>query len=160
MFARLVDTAVVWTALAVYIALPLYDSVARHIQLKIAAAHTSYGGGITRVWLVDGTVLRAAGVLLLALFGAGLLYEALPTVMFGRTLGKALCGLRVVDAASGRRPGFRRGVLRWLSHQPLLLVLLAPFALIGSVCDRPLRRSWPDRVARTYVAGSARRDGG
>jgi uncharacterized RDD family membrane protein YckC len=152
LFARLLDTAVVWGALAVGIGFPLGDSVSRHLQSKIVAAHVAYGGGVTRVWLVDGAVLRAAGMLLLALLGAGLLYEALPTVLFGRTLGKWLCGLRVVDAGSGRRPGFGRGVLRWLSHQPLLLVLLSPFALVGSLRDRPLRRSWPDRAARTFVA--------
>ena len=150
--ARLLDTA----ALLALVMFPLGSAIVRtvveHVNAKVDAAEAASYRATTRVWLVDGVVVHEALLLLLVFLLAGLVYEALPTAFFGGTPGKLLCGLRVVDAASGRRPDRGRAVARWICHQPLLLVLLAPFALPAAACDRPRRRAWPDRVAGTYVA--------
>jgi uncharacterized RDD family membrane protein YckC len=154
--ARLVDLAVVGGAVTVA-AVPLVDEVLRHLDEKITAARDS---GLTeRVWLVDPLVLSRLGLVLLALLTAGMLLEALPTAAWGCSLGKLVFQLRVLDQRTREAPGVRRAAARWLWH--LLLAVFFPLALLTAALDRPLRRSWHDRLARTFVVcASADRRGG
>jgi uncharacterized RDD family membrane protein YckC len=68
---------------------------------------------------------------------------------YGQTLGKAMMGLRVVDAMTGKRPGFRSALLRTLAA-PVELLPPATFGLLRSLWDRN-RQTWHDRFARTLV---------
>ncbi|MFE2176055.1 RDD family protein, partial [Kitasatospora sp. NPDC059462] len=153
--ARLVDTAVL-AVVAVAAGVPLGRSVEAHLQRKLDRARMA--SRLTHrqidVWLVDGTVVGKAAVLLGILLFVGLLYEVLPTARTGQTFGKRLARIRVVavgrTAAGGApaRPGIGRSLVRWLVRQ---LSMLLPAGLFWPLFDRPARRGWHDRAARTRV---------
>ena len=78
-------------------AVPLGVRAVDHIRQKIDAARLS--GHEVTVWLLDGSTGTSLAVVLAVLLLAGVVYEVLPTVKWGRTLGKKLCGLEVRDIA-------------------------------------------------------------
>ena len=169
--ARVVDTAVM-AVVAAAAALPLASSATAHIEEKLdrAAMASNLAGRQTQVWLVDGVVLGKAAALLGILLLAGFLYEVLPTARTGQTFGKRLLGIRVVDArptsgpaprkgGAGRarpaeRPGpakppaLGRSFVRWIVRQ---LATVLVIGLCWPLLDRPARRGWQDRAARTRV---------
>jgi uncharacterized RDD family membrane protein YckC len=152
--ARLLDTAVLVGAVSV-VGVPLVQQASQHLRDKIDAARTL--SGQTQVWLVDPTVLGDAALLLIAVLVVGFVYEALPTAAWGRTLGKALFGLRVVDRRSKRPPALARSLVRWLTYQLSMLLLVGVFGLLRGLTDRPWRRGWHDRAGRTLVAAAKTR---
>ncbi|WP_107072585.1 RDD family protein, partial [Streptomyces katrae] len=113
--------------------------------VAVAAARAS--GRTTTVWLLDATTAGRLGLVLAALLLFGVFYEALPTARWGRTPGKKLCGVRVLATATLRPPGFGAALLRMLVYGFLGL----PGSL-WCLFDRPRRRGWHDRAARTYVS--------
>ncbi|MCX4748764.1 RDD family protein [Kitasatospora sp. NBC_01287] len=153
--ARLVDLVAVGAVVAA-VAVPLVTSTTAYLQQKLdqarSASHVT--GREVQVWLIDGTVLGRAALLLGVLLLVGFAYEVLPTARTGRTLGKRLAGVRVVagaEAAPGRgvRPlGFGRALVRWLVGQLTVLTVLGPLVPLA---DRQRRLGWPDRAARTRV---------
>ena len=152
--ARLLDTAVLAGAVSV-VGMPLVRQAVVHLQDKIDSAREL--SGQTRIWLVDPTVLRDAGLLLVALLVVGFVIEALPTAAWGRTLGKAVFGLRVVDRRSKRAPALGRSLVRWLTYLLSMLLLVGLFGLLRGLTDRPWRRGWHDRAGRTLVAAGKSR---
>ncbi|MFJ5234275.1 RDD family protein [Kitasatospora sp. NPDC088391] len=152
--AWLVDgavTAVVGAAVAV----PLAGAAAEHVQEKIdrAALAARVTGRQHQVWLLDGAVLGRIGILLGVLLVFGLLYQVLPIARTGQTFGKRLARVRVVAAGGSRPPGFGRSLLRWPLRGLGTLLLLGPLA---ALLDRPARRGWHDRLARTRVVRADR----
>ena len=155
--ARLFDMVMVGGVVAV-LGSPVIQRAATHMQDKIDAAGRLPGE--TRVWLVDPQTLGDLGLLVLLLLAVGLLYEALPTALWGRTLGKAVVGLRVLDRRSKQRPGFGGSLARWLSYQVLLLLGVGVLDLLWCMVDRPWRQCWHDKIGHTFVvsgrSGSSR----
>ena len=147
--ARLFDLVLTTGAVAP-LAAPLVQHVVTHLQDKIDAAREL--SGPTTVWLVDPTVLRSAGLLLLGVLVVGLVYEVLPTALWGRTLGKAVFGLRVAGLRSKRVPGIGRSLTRWLCYQLPLLLAVGVLDLLWCTVDRPWRQCWHDKAAGTFVA--------
>ncbi|MEU8921045.1 RDD family protein [Kitasatospora sp. NPDC048545] len=149
--ARTVDTAVL-LVVAVAAGIPLGRSVSDHLQEKLDQAKMA--SALTRrqvqVWLVDDVVLGKIAVLIGILLFASLLYEVLPTARTGQTFGKRLTRIRVVDAAAPARTrlSLGRSLLRWIVRQTGTVLLLG---LVWPVFDRPARRGWQDRAARTRV---------
>ncbi|MFF2077756.1 RDD family protein [Kitasatospora sp. NPDC058162] len=153
--ARAVDTAVL-LVVAVAAGIPLGSSVSDHLQQKLDQAKMA--SSLTRrqvqVWLVDDVVLAKAAALLAILVFASLVYEVLPVARTGQTFGKRLARIRVVDAHApgGRtRLSLGRSLLRWFVRQLGTVLLLG---LVWPVVDRPARRGWQDRAARTRVVRS------
>ncbi|PYC84403.1 hypothetical protein C7C46_07925 [Streptomyces tateyamensis] len=140
--ARLVDT-VLLAAVVAAVAVPVVSATDSYLQRKLDQARTAshLTGREVQVWLVDGTVLGRAGLLLGTVLLAGLLLEVLPTARAGRTLGKRLAGVRVAAVDDQRAPGFGRSLVRWLLGQLLVLTVIGIPALV----------SWPDRVGRSRV---------
>ncbi|MFJ2778878.1 RDD family protein [Kitasatospora sp. NPDC087315] len=150
--ARLVDTAVL-AVVAAAAGLPLGREVSAHLQRKLDQARMAsvLTHHQVQVWLVDGVVVGRLAVLLGILAFVGLLYEVLPTARTGQTFGKRLARIRVVDAAPAAaraRLGFGRSLLRWTVGQLAALLLIG---LVWPLLDRPARRGWQDRAARTRV---------
>ncbi|MEK8171099.1 RDD family protein [Streptomyces sp. M19] len=77
------------------VAFPLWSKASDHIDEKVDQAKQT--GETVTVYLLDGTTSAYLGVVLAVLLVVGVLYEALPTAKWGRTLGKRLCGLRTLD---------------------------------------------------------------
>ncbi|MFF8843202.1 RDD family protein [Streptomyces sp. NPDC015127] len=148
--ARLVDTLVLG-ALVGAVAVPVVSSALDHIGDKIEAAKLS--GETVTVWLIDGTTAGQLGIVLGALLVLGALYEALPTAKWGRTLGKKLCGVKVVDIESHEPPPFGAALRRWLAYSVLGVLVVGVLNVLWCLFDRPWRQCWHDKAAHTFVTG-------
>jgi uncharacterized RDD family membrane protein YckC len=151
LLARVVDSAIVG-AVAAVAAVPLGSAAFDHIQQKTDAARQS--GETVTVWLIDGTTSVQFGIIAAVVLVTGLLYEVLPTAKWGRTLGKKLLGLRVLDVESQDEPGFRAALRRWLTHTVLDALVIGFVGLAWCLFDRPWRQCWHDKAARTFVAAA------
>ncbi|MFE9407647.1 RDD family protein [Streptomyces sp. NPDC006704] len=147
--ARLIDTAVLGVV-AGGLALPLLTRVGDHIQEKIDAAKLS--GRTVTVYLLDGTTASLLGIVLGAFLVLGLLYEALPTAKWGRTLGKRICGVEVRGIESFEPPTFGQAARRWVVYGVLGLLVVGVVNVVWCLFDRPWRQCWHDKVAHTFVA--------
>ncbi|NYI06247.1 RDD family protein [Allostreptomyces psammosilenae] len=150
--ARLLDNVVV-VGLSAAVGVPLLLASIAHIDGKIDAALQS--GENVRVWLIDGTTSGYLGIWLATLLVLGFLYEALPTARWGRTLGKRLAKVRVVDIEAHDTPSFGQVVRRWLTGQLLGVLVIGIVDSLWCVFDRPWRQCWHDKMARTFVAGES-----
>ncbi|WP_142217384.1 RDD family protein [Streptomyces sp. SLBN-118] len=148
--ARLIDTLLLG-ALVGAVAVPFVSEARTHIDEKIEAAKQS--GETVTVWLVDGTIAGRLGIVLGALLVLGVLYEALPTARWGRTLGKKLCGIRVWDIESHEPPSFGAALRRWLVYGVLGVIAVGVLNVLWCLFDRPWRQCWHDKAARTFVTG-------
>ncbi|WP_030610458.1 RDD family protein [Streptomyces achromogenes] len=148
--ARLIDLAVVGAVTAAA-AVPLGLRAADHVQQKIDAARLS--GHQVTVWLIDGTTGTGLGIVLAVLLLAGVLSEVLPTVRWGRTLGKKLCGLEVRDIEAHEPPTFGPALRRWLVFSVPGLLVVGVVGVLWCLFDRPWRQCWHDKAAHTFVAG-------
>ena len=120
-----------------------------HIQGKIDAVEQE---GVTKqVWLLDATTGAYLALVLAALLVLGLLWEVLPTVRWGRTPGKKLFGVRVLDVERQDPPRFGAALLRWLAYGVLGLLAVGVVNLAWCLFDRPWRQCWHDKLARTFV---------
>lgn len=135
---------------AVAVAVPLVSKARDHIQEQIDAAEIA---GVTRdVWLIDGTTGGYLAMVLGVFFGAGLLLEALPTAIWGRSLGKAVCGLRVLHVERQDKPGFGAALVRWLLYSVLAVLVVGVVNVLWCLRDRPWRQCWHDKAVNTFVA--------
>jgi uncharacterized RDD family membrane protein YckC len=148
--ARLLDTLVVGAITAVA-AVPLGTKAADHINEKIDAAKLS--GRTVTVWLLDGTTSVYLGIVVAVLLVAGVLYEALPTAKWGRTLGKKLLGLEVRDIEGHEPPEFGASLRRWLVYSVPGLLGIGLVGVAWCLFDRPWHQCWHDKAAHTFVAG-------
>ncbi|MFD9439609.1 RDD family protein [Streptomyces sp. NPDC060006] len=148
--ARLVDTLVL-AAVTGAAAVPLGTRALDHVNEKIDAAKLS--GETVTVWLLDGTTALYLGAVLGVLIIFGVLYEALPTAKWGRTLGKKLCGLQVRDIEGGDPPSFGLALRRWLVYSVPGVLVIGVVGVVWGLFDRPWRQCWHDKAAHTFVAG-------
>lgn len=148
--ARLIDT-VVLLGIVGALSVPLVSKALAHIDDKVEAAKQT--GETVTVWLIDGTTAGYFGGVLAALLVIGVLYEALPTAKWGRTLGKKLCGLEVRDIESFEAPSFGSALRRWLVYGVLGVLVVGVLNVLWCVFDRPWRQCWHDKAAHTFVAG-------
>jgi uncharacterized RDD family membrane protein YckC len=121
--------------------------------LLLGAAFASVHFGLLALRMVllwHGPVLQATGKAIQALGDVALVpaYHVAGWSLTGRTVGKWLLGLRVVAAATGRRPGPLRALLRFAGYTVSVAPLLAG---VVAIAFDPARRAWHDRIARTRV---------
>jgi uncharacterized RDD family membrane protein YckC len=135
-------------------AVPLGTRAVDHINEKIDAARLS--GEKVTVWLVDGTTASCLGAVLAVLLLFGLLYDVLPTAKWGRTAGKKLCGVEVLDIEGHEPPAFGRALVRWLVLSVPCLLLFGFVGVLWCLFDKPWSQCWHDKAAHTFVAGPAR----
>ncbi|MDF3144795.1 RDD family protein, partial [Streptomyces sp. T21Q-yed] len=148
--ARLLDT-VVLAAVTAVAAVPLGTQALDHVNDKIDAAKLS--GETVTVWLLDGTTSAYLGIVLAVLLLFGLVYEVVPTVKWGRTLGKKVLGLEVRDIEAHEPPTFGPALRRWLVYSIPGLLGIGVVGVLWCVFDRPWHQCWHDKAARTFVAG-------
>ncbi|MER7717269.1 RDD family protein [Streptomyces flaveolus] len=148
--ARLIDTVVLAGVTAVA-AVPLGTKAIDHLNDKIDAAKLS--GETVTVWLLDGTTATYLGIVLAVLLLFGVVYEALPTAKWGRTLGKKLLGLEVRDIEAHEPPSFGAALRRWLVYSVPGLLVVGVVGVAWCLFDRPWHQCWHDKAAGTFVAG-------
>jgi uncharacterized RDD family membrane protein YckC len=90
--------------------------------------------------VLEGLAAAVAGLVLI------LVYNSVCLSVFGKTVGMAIFGLRVVRA-DGRKPGLIRAAVRTAAYA-LSSILMLGFIWI-SVDNR--RQGWHDKIARTFV---------
>ncbi|MFD8568292.1 RDD family protein [Streptomyces sp. NPDC059639] len=147
--ARLIDSVVLGAVTAVA-AVPLGARAADHIEDKVDAAKAS--GRQVTVWLIDGTTGVYLGIVLGVLLVFGVLYEALPTAKWGRTLGKKVLGLSVRDIEEHSSPTFGAALKRWLAYSVPGVLVIGIIGVLWGAFDRPWRQCLHDKLARTFVA--------
>ncbi|MFG3245047.1 RDD family protein [Streptomyces sp. NPDC048187] len=148
--ARLIDTVVLAGVTAVA-AVPLGAKAIDHVNDKIDEAKLS--GETVTVWLLDGTTSTYLGIVLAVLLLFGVVYEALPTAKWGRTLGKKLLGLEVRDIEAHEPPSFGAALRRWLVYSVPGLLVVGVVGVVWCLFDRPWHQCWHDKAAGTFVAG-------
>ncbi|MGA5900620.1 RDD family protein [Streptomyces venetus] len=148
--ARLLDT-VVLAGLTAGAAVPLGIKAVDHVNEKIDAAKLS--GETVTVWLLDGTTSVYLGIVLAVLLLVGVVAEVLPTVKWGRTLGKKLMGLEVRDIEGHDAPEFGAALRRWLVYSVPGLLVVGIVGVVWCLFDKPWRQCWHDKAAHTFVAG-------
>ncbi|MFJ6069673.1 RDD family protein [Streptomyces sp. NPDC093065] len=148
--ARLIDTVVLAGVTAVA-AVPLGVKAIDHVNDKIDEAKLS--GETVTVWLLDGTTSTYLGIVLAVLLLFGVVYEALPTAKWGRTLGKRLLGLEVRDIEAHEPPSFGAALRRWLVYSVPGLLAVGVVGVVWCLFDRPWHQCWHDKAAGTFVAG-------
>ncbi|MEU1851855.1 RDD family protein [Streptomyces sp. NPDC019990] len=148
--ARLLDT-VVLAGLTAGAAVPLGIKAVDHVDEKIEAAKLS--GETVTVWLLDGTTSVYLGIVLAVLLLAGVAVEVLPTVKWGRTLGKKLVGIEVRDIEHHEAPEFGAALRRWLVYSVPGLLVVGLVGVLWCLFDKPWRQCWHDKAAHTFVAG-------
>ncbi|MFF4219810.1 RDD family protein [Streptomyces nondiastaticus] len=151
--ARLIDSVVLGAVVSA-VAVPLWAKAVAHIDDKVAQAKQS--GETVTVWLLDGTTGTYLAIVVGVLLVAGVLLEALPTAKWGRTLGKRLCGTRVLDIESHDTPRFGAALRRWLVYGGLGALGIGVIGALWCVFDRPWRQCWHDKAGRTFVAAGKR----
>ncbi|MEV7340782.1 RDD family protein [Streptomyces sp. NPDC093544] len=147
--ARLVDTVVLAGVTAVA-AVPLGTKAIDHVNEKVDAAKLS--GETVTVWLLDGTTTVYLGIVLAVLLVFGVLYDALPTARWGRTLGKKLCGIEVCDIEGHEPPSFGAALRRWLVYAVTGVLGIGVLGVLWCLFDKPWRQCWHDKAAHTFVA--------
>jgi len=65
----------------------------------------------------------------------------------GQTIGKMVCGLKVVSA-EGRLIGYRRAFLRWIGY---IISFYAFFLGFFWIAVDPDKQGWHDKIAKTFV---------
>lgn len=149
--ARMVDT-VVFAAVTGAAALPLGSAAYHHAKDKVDAAKLT--GETVKVWLLDATTGAELGAVAVVALLAGVLLEVLPTARWGRTLGKKLAGLKVLDIEAQQPPGFGASLRRWLVRSVLNVLVVGAVGVAWCLFDRPWRQGWHDKAARTFVAAA------
>ncbi|MGV9528236.1 RDD family protein, partial [Streptomyces cellulosae] len=149
--ARLLDT-VVLGAVTAAAAVPLGMKAWDHVDAKIEAAKLS--GRTVTVWLLDGTTSVHLGIVLAVLLLGGVVLEVLPTVKWGRTLGKRLMGIEVRDIEAHEAPEFGAALRRWLVYSVPGLLVFGIVGVLWCLFDKPWRQCWHDKAAHTFVAAA------
>jgi uncharacterized RDD family membrane protein YckC len=120
----------------------VFVALALAIGLLAGGVHSNRINGTYEVGIEDGS--RATLVLLLLFLAYYVICEA----VFGRTIGKRLVGLRVVDG-SGRHIGLGASLVRNLLR--IVDGLFFYFVAAAAVWSSPRRQRLGDRAAGTYV---------
>lgn len=85
--------------------------------------------------------------------------EVVPTAFWGRTPGKMMLGLRVVEMTTGRPPGLLRSILRGLLLHAWvgvpLVGFVVPVAVTLTTVLSPSTRGLHDKAAGTVVVDTA-----
>ncbi|MEU3353624.1 RDD family protein [Streptomyces sp. NPDC037389] len=95
-----------------------------------------------------------AGAATMATAGLGImaLYEPLMTHLYGGTLGKRVCGLRVARVSDGQKLSLGAAFGRWAVYQ---FIGLVPFGglinALSCLWDKPLRQCFHDKAASSVV---------
>lgn len=83
-----------------------------------------------------------------------LVYEVPQTVLYGRTLGKRVAGIRVRPLAEDRLPNWQEGLIRWAVMALGGLICSGLFTLLDCLFplwDKPWQQALHDKAAKTIV---------
>jgi uncharacterized RDD family membrane protein YckC len=108
-------------------------------------------------WFLDGLVLSVPYIVIVVALGApsglnllvgAVYFTVLEGSPSGQTLGKKVCGIRVIDFATGGPIGFGRAFIRWIGRFVSGIVLLLGY--FWMLWDRE-KQCWHDKMANDVV---------
>ncbi|MFG3114218.1 RDD family protein [Streptomyces sp. NPDC048197] len=100
----------------------------------------------------------AAQIVLVVALAMSFLYSPLMTSLFGGTVGKLTCGLRVVRLTDGRRLSYGPALGRHLAHSVMGMVpVLGHIDALFCLWDRPFRQCLHDKTVGSVVIRSRMR---
>ncbi|MFC0597581.1 RDD family protein [Streptomyces palmae] len=130
----------------------LDEDVVGRFGARLAARLLDTGVLVAAIFLASLLADYAGDVFLALVFVAVVGgYEPALTSVYGATLGKRLCGLRVVRSGDGRGPGFGRALWRWVC---VLIGCAVPVLWIVNLLRcawGPYRQCLHDKAAGTVV---------
>ncbi|WP_234430918.1 RDD family protein [Streptomyces sp. NRRL F-4489] len=139
------------------LAVPGMRLLARFIDYLITAALIAGAWVPTTIWMSSTFKPEdSRGVpVVFGLFAwtllVGLFFEPL-TMAMGGTLGKAICGLRVVRLETGEKLGFGHALGRWLAYLGIGMVpVLGLVNVLSCIWNEPFRQCMHDKAAKTAV---------
>lgn len=103
----------------------------------------------TGLQFISGTVIPLLGLAGLVLAGA---YFSFCWARYGRTIGQRVCGIRIVDAATGGPISAGRAIGRYIGLVISLWVLY--IGVIWAAFDQR-KQGWHDKMASTFAVRSA-----
>ncbi|MFK0292749.1 RDD family protein [Streptomyces sp. NPDC090442] len=131
--------------------------LARFIDYLIAAVLIGGAWVPTSIWMTStfkaGDSRGAPIVLGLCAWTllVGLFFEPL-TMAMGGTIGKAICGVRVVKVETGEKLGFGHALGRWLAYLGIGMVpVLGLINVLSCIWNEPFRQCMHDKAANTAV---------
>lgn len=162
LLARIIDNVIV-LLISSPVTGPLYLRYVRHLLDKLdqISADARAGRPSTDVNIYDGTTLKLMGILAAVGLVVAFLYEVPQLAVWGATLGKRACRIRVVRLDGVPQPGFGVAVKRWLATTmaPLVPFVGGIYNLLDSLWllwDRPFRQCLHDKFAKTAVVRTRR----
>jgi uncharacterized RDD family membrane protein YckC len=157
LLARLIDGVIV-SLISTPLTVPLYIAYFRHLIDKVdeVTAATRAGQPAPSVNPYDGTTIKLLALIIAAGLLVSLLYEVPQLAVWGQTLGKRICRVRVVPSDGGPRLGFGKAVLRWLgtyggAFVPFFGGIYNLLDSLWLLWDRPLQQCLHDKFAKTVV---------
>lgn len=157
LLARIVDGFIV-SLISSPVTVPLYVAYFRHIIDKLKPITDAAGTGqpAPNVNVYDGTTIKLLVLIVLAGLVVSLLYEVPQLAIWGQTLGKRICRVRVVKRDGSARLGFGSATLRWIATYAGTFVpfLGGIYNLLDSLWllwDRPWQQCLHDKFASTVV---------
>ncbi|MFJ9420166.1 RDD family protein [Streptomyces sp. NPDC101227] len=135
------------------LAVPGLRLLARFVDSVIITVMAVGAVGLTTKFLHHnpGAEVPVVTAMLIWLVFVVVFFEPLTTAM-GGTLGKALCGLRVVRLETGQKIGFGIALGRWFAYLGMGMVpVLGQINILSCLWNEPFRQCLHDRAANTVV---------
>ncbi|MEP6696784.1 MAG: RDD family protein [Pseudonocardiales bacterium] len=162
LLARIIDGFIV-SLISAPFALPLYISYFRHILDKVQASTDAAQAGqpAPNLNVYDATTIKLIGLITLIGIAVALLYEVPQLAVWGQTVGKRICNVRVVRMGGSPRLGFGSALLRWIatyagSFVPVIGSAYALADYLWLLWDRPYQQCLHDKFAKTVVVKAVR----
>lgn len=127
------------------------------LTMAVILALPSAGIGLFR-GLANISSQAPFGLVLVVALAMSFLYSPLMTALFGGTVGKLTCGLRVVRLTDGRRLSYGQALGRHLAHGVVGVVpVLGQIDALFCLWDRPFRQCLHDKIVGSVVIRSRMR---
>ncbi|WP_078865746.1 RDD family protein [Streptomyces sp. NRRL S-1448] len=124
------------------------------LTMAVILALPSAGIAIFR-GLVNISSQAPFGLVLVVALAMSFLYSPLMTSLFGGTVGKLTCGVRVVRLTDGRRLSYGQALGRHLAHSVMGMVpVLGHVDALFCLWDRPFRQCLHDKTVGSVVIRS------
>ncbi|HET7900789.1 MAG TPA: RDD family protein [Candidatus Nanopelagicales bacterium] len=155
--ARIIDWAIESVLSAPFILWAMWPSVQTLVDAMTAGTSSTALQAALQQYFTDLTAARIplAIVTIVVTFA----YQVPQNVLFGRTLGKRVLGIRIRMKAIDQNPGWLTATIRWGTYTFGVLLLTSLFAVIDylwPLWDRPWRQALHDKTARTIVVRARR----
>ncbi|MFN8147797.1 MAG: RDD family protein [Candidatus Nanopelagicales bacterium] len=151
--AWIIDWAIVSLISAPFVLWALWPSFRRFLD-SIPSDATTVPPAVVQTLTDD--IIAASLTLSVITLVITFVYQVPQNVLFGRTVGKRILGIRIRMLAADRNPGWFAATVRWGTYMALNLIsgVLVLVDCLWPLWDKPWRQALHDKTARTIVVRS------